>query len=194
MTMGWKGKKNRARQRIMDQTRKENTFLWDTFKETDLSFPTDITLKKKKKSIETFHWNVNEIKHMLLSISTFSSLPPPLSSSFFLTKTTVQCPAQKHISHHLSRADSDCSTNENLRFAAGKMLLPSTDEKSHPRKHTTPSTAPPVPTAATVGGKGLENNLNKRAGTTTVRNVPKKATGMGLPVRTGILFWYGDRD
>lgn len=49
MTMGWKGKKNRARQRIMDQTREENTFLWDTFKETDLSFPTDITLKKKKK-------------------------------------------------------------------------------------------------------------------------------------------------
>lgn len=69
---------------------------------------------------------------MLLSISTFSSLPPPLSSSFFLTKTTVQCPAQKHISHHLSRADSDCSTNENLRFAAGKMLLPSTDEKVIP--------------------------------------------------------------
>lgn len=131
---------------------------------------------------------------MLLSISTFSSLPPPLSSSFFLTKTPVQCPAQKHISHHLSRADSDCSTNENLRFAAGKMLLPSTDEKSHPRKHKTPSTAPPVPTAATVGGKGLENNLNKCAGTTTVRNVPKKATSMGLPVRTGILFWYGDRD
>lgn len=69
---------------------------------------------------------------MLLSISTFSSLPPPLSSSFFLTKTTVQCPAQKHISHHLSRADSDCSTNENLRFATGKMLLPSTDEKVIP--------------------------------------------------------------
>lgn len=69
---------------------------------------------------------------MLVSISTFSPLPPPLSSSFFLTKTPVQCPAQKHTSHHLARVDSDCSTNESLRFAAGKLLLPSTDEEVIP--------------------------------------------------------------
>lgn len=132
--MGWNKKENRARQRIRDQTREENTFLWETLKETDLPFPTDIILKKKtkKKTTEAFHWNVNEIKHMLVSISTFSPLPPPLSSSFFLTKTPVQCPAQKHTRHHLARVDSDCSTNESLRFAAGKLLLPSTDEKVIP--------------------------------------------------------------
>lgn len=55
MTVGWKGKKNRARQRITDQTREENTFLWETLTETDLSFPTDIVLKKKK--------NNNLLKH-----------------------------------------------------------------------------------------------------------------------------------
>lgn len=47
--MGWNKKENRARQRIRDQTREENTFLWETLKETDLPFPTDIILKKKKQ-------------------------------------------------------------------------------------------------------------------------------------------------